>query len=40
MGDILVAILEFIAYCTGELILCAVTLGRYKPKLPNQEKES
>jgi hypothetical protein len=40
MGEIICAILELIAYCTGELILCAVTLGRYKPKMPYQTKES
>jgi len=40
MLDIICVILGFIAYGTGELILYLVTLGRHKPKLPYQEKES
>ncbi len=37
MGEIIVSVLWFIAYVTGELILYGVTLGRHKPDLPGQE---
>jgi len=37
IGEIIISVLGFIAYGTGELILYAVTLGRHKPKLPDQK---
>jgi hypothetical protein len=38
--EIIWEIIGFIAYGTGELVLYAATLGRRKPKLPYQRKES
>jgi len=40
MGEIIVEILKFFAYITGEIILSAITLGRHKPSLPYEGKES
>ncbi len=40
MGEIIVEILGFIAYATGEIILSAITFGRHKPSWPGSGNES